>query len=35
MEREALWRRVIAEKFGSVGGGWSTQWVHGSYGMSL
>jgi hypothetical protein len=35
VERDALWRRVIAEKFGSVGGGWSTQQAHGSYGMSL
>jgi hypothetical protein len=35
VERDALWRRVIAEKFGLVGGGWSTQRVHGSYGMSL
>ena len=35
MEREALWRRVIKEKYISLGGGWSTQRVHGSYGMSL
>jgi hypothetical protein len=35
VEWEALWRRVIEEKYGSMGGGWYTQRVQGSYGTSL
>ena len=35
LERDALWRWVIVEKYGDEGGGWSTQLVSGPYGVSL
>jgi hypothetical protein len=34
-EREALWRRVIDVKYGSMWGGWCTNVGRGSYGVSL
>jgi hypothetical protein len=35
VERNALWRRVIDQKYGSVGGGRHTSLVGGPYGVSL
>ena len=35
MERETLWRRVVDVKYGSMRGGWCTNVVRGSYGVSL
>lgn len=35
MEQDALWRRVIDEKYGSMGGGWHTPLARGSYWVSL
>ena len=35
VEENALWRRVIDKKYGSLEGGWHTSLVHGSYGASL
>ena len=35
LERDALWRRVIVEKYGDEGGVWSTHLVSGPYGVSL
>jgi hypothetical protein len=34
-EREALWRVVVDSKYGSSWGGWCSNEVHGSYGVSL
>ena len=34
-ERDFLWRKVIATKYGSSGGGWCSNMVSGSYGVSL
>ena len=34
-EREALWRRVIRVKYGSEEGGWCSNSILGSYGVSL
>ena len=34
-EREALWRRVVDVKYGSLWGGWCSKEVKGPYGMSL
>ena len=33
-ERDALWRKVIEEKYGDGGGGWCTKPVTGTYGVS-
>ena len=30
VEQNALWRRVIDKKYGSIEGGWHTSLVHGS-----
>ena len=35
VERDALWRRVIMEKYGSMEGGWMTKIPTGSYGVGL
>jgi hypothetical protein len=35
MERDALWRQVVAAKYGSNWGGWCTKEVKDSYGVSL
>ena len=35
MERDALWRQVVAAKYGSNWGGWGTKEVKDSYGVSL
>ena len=34
-EREALWRRVIRAKYGAEEGDWCSNFVLGSYGVSL
>lgn len=34
-ERDSYWKTVVAKKFGSSEGGWSTLPVHGSHGVSL
>uniref|UniRef100_A0A2N9F8U3 Reverse transcriptase domain-containing protein n=1 Tax=Fagus sylvatica TaxID=28930 RepID=A0A2N9F8U3_FAGSY len=34
-ERDALWRRVVEAKYGSLWGGWCSKDVKGSYGLSL
>uniref|UniRef100_A0A2N9FWW1 Reverse transcriptase domain-containing protein n=1 Tax=Fagus sylvatica TaxID=28930 RepID=A0A2N9FWW1_FAGSY len=35
VEREALWRQVIQAKYGSNGGGWTSNAVQGSHGVGL
>ena len=35
VEREALWRQVIQAKYGSLGGGWTSNAVQGSHGVGL
>ena len=35
MEREALWRRVVLEKYDSMEAGWTTKVPIGPYGVSL
>ena len=35
MEREALWRRVVLEKYGSLEGGWTTKVPIVPYGVGL
>jgi hypothetical protein len=35
LERDALWRRVVEAKYGSLRGGWCSKEVRGSYGLSL
>jgi hypothetical protein len=35
VEREALWRQVIEGKYGSLGGGWSSNIVQGLHGVGL
>ena len=35
MERAALWRQVIEEKYGCEWGGWCTRPVNGPYGVGL
>ena len=35
MESDALWRRVIEEKYGNILGGWCTKKVTSPYGVSL
>ena len=35
MERDALWRKVIEEKYGDGRGGWCTKPVTGTYGVSV
>jgi hypothetical protein len=35
MERDALWRKVVDFKYGSVRGGWCCKEVGGPYGVGL
>uniref|UniRef100_A0A2N9FE24 Reverse transcriptase domain-containing protein n=1 Tax=Fagus sylvatica TaxID=28930 RepID=A0A2N9FE24_FAGSY len=35
LERDALWRRVVEAKYGSLWGGWCSKEVKGSYGLCL
>ena len=35
METDALWRRVVEEKYGNIWGGWCTKKVTNPYGVSL
>ena len=35
LERDALWRKVVEAKYGSLWGGWCSKDVRGSYGLSL
>uniref|UniRef100_A0A2N9GCH1 Reverse transcriptase domain-containing protein n=1 Tax=Fagus sylvatica TaxID=28930 RepID=A0A2N9GCH1_FAGSY len=35
LERDALWRRVVEAKYGSLWGGWCSKEVRGSYGVGL
>lgn len=35
MGRDALWRRVVEEKYGNQWGGWCTKFVLGLYGVNL
>ena len=35
VEREALWRRVVLEKYGSMEAGWTTKVPIGLYGVGL
>ena len=35
IERDALWRRVVEAKYGSLWGGWCSKEVRGPYGVGL
>ena len=35
LEKDALWRKVVEAKYGSLRGGWCSKEVRGSYGSSL
>jgi hypothetical protein len=35
MERDALWRKVVAIKYGSMRGGWCSKEVGGSFGVGV
>jgi len=35
LERDALWRKVVDSKYGSMGGGWCSKEVGGSFGFGV